>query len=287
MDLQPKVSVSVMTYNHAKFIRQALDSILMQETNFPFQAVVHDDASTDGTRDIVESYAKSHPDRIKAILQEENQMGKGRRILSILRPHLIGEYIASLDGDDFWTNRKKLQTQADFLDGNPGCAIIQTRCAYVDDTTGEKLHSFPLPYRSKPRHRLADLASDNFVQTSAAMVRASAVPNPMPAGFEKLPFGDYAQFSLAAREGWIGLIDEEMVVYRVHSSNFWYNNSQEERTRKTATVRAFIVDNLSPKDRGPWLEAMGYIRPTLLQRAFRRISKSASRNPLLSWIANR
>ena len=137
-----KLQVVVAAYNQASYISATLDSILAQETDHAFQLLVHDDASTDGTREIIEEYAARHPDKFKCILQEENQFQQGRRIAQIVWPHYEAEYIAYLDGDDYWTNPKKLQTQIEFMDRNPKCVISQTLAVFFDNKTGETLEHF-------------------------------------------------------------------------------------------------------------------------------------------------
>lgn len=112
------ISVDVITYNHKKYIRRCLESILSQRTDFDFEILVHDDASTDGTREIIEEYAKKYPDIIKPFFETENQYSRGvRRIgytYNITRAK--GKYIASCEGDDFWNDTNKLQYQFDFLE---------------------------------------------------------------------------------------------------------------------------------------------------------------------------
>ena len=103
-----KVCVGISTYNQSGFIRQALDSVLSQETSFHFEILVHDDCSTDGTREIVQEYVAAHPGKVRAILQDENQFSQGRRVIQILLAGMSGKYFALLDGDDFWTDSRKL-----------------------------------------------------------------------------------------------------------------------------------------------------------------------------------
>ncbi|WP_352402139.1 glycosyltransferase [Synergistes jonesii] len=111
-----KVSVTVLTYNHEKYIRQALDSILMQRTNFSYEALVGDDASHDGTPEILREYAEKYPQIIRLFLRGKN-LGASRNAYE-LTIRARGEYLAALDGDDFWTDPDKLQIQADFLDAH-------------------------------------------------------------------------------------------------------------------------------------------------------------------------
>jgi len=120
----PLVSVCTITYNHAPFIRQCMDGVLMQKTSFPIEHLIHDDASPDGTGDIVREYEARYPDIIKAIYQTENQFSKGTPMLSkYLFPKARGKYIALCDGDDYWTDPLKLQKQVDFLEAHPDYAM--------------------------------------------------------------------------------------------------------------------------------------------------------------------
>src|SRR4030067_128381 len=111
-----KVSVIVITYNHEEFICQSLDSILMQDVNFEYEIVIGEDCSTDKTRDILLDYQKNYPDKIRLILSEKNR-GLIANFVQTYKS-CSGEYIATIDGDDYWTSSQKLQKQVDFLDNN-------------------------------------------------------------------------------------------------------------------------------------------------------------------------
>lgn len=122
----PLVSICVVTYNHEKFIREALDSFLMQQTSFPVEIVIHDDASTDNTQQIIEEYHKQYPHILKPLLQTENQrsISGGGMNPRFNYPRSRGKYIALCEGDDYWTDPLKLQKQFEFLEDNPdfvGC----------------------------------------------------------------------------------------------------------------------------------------------------------------------
>ncbi len=119
---QPKVTVWCLTYNQKGFIRDALDGFVMQKTDFHFEVIVHDDASTDGTTDIVKEYATKYPEIIKLMVETENQWQKGglKRIVAIMNEkYRRGKYIAFCEGDDYWTDPEKLQRQVYFLDNHP------------------------------------------------------------------------------------------------------------------------------------------------------------------------
>lgn len=116
IDGEPLVSVCVITYNHGKYIRQCLDGILMQKVNFPYEILIHDDASPDDTADIIREYWAKYPTVIKPILQTENQYSQGRAASKFNFDRAKAKYIALCEGDDYWTDERKLQMQVDFLE---------------------------------------------------------------------------------------------------------------------------------------------------------------------------
>ncbi|MEO3416621.1 glycosyltransferase [Roseovarius sp. CAU 1744] len=235
-----KVQVVVTTFNHAKYLAQTFDSILAQETRHKFQILVHDDASTDGTRDIIQDYASRHPEVFNCILQEENQFQQGHRIAKLVWPHYTAQYVAYLDGDDFWTRTDKLQRQVDFMDAHPRCMISQTRSVFFDNETGEVLEHFPPEDKRRRRRYFEDLAPANFLLSSAVMHRRDALPE-LPPDFSEIGFGDYAKFALIARKGWIGYLDIEATRYRIHKKNMWYGKPYEERLKKTQDVQGYVA----------------------------------------------
>ena len=124
---RPLLSVCLITYNHAQYIRQAIESVLMQETSFVWELIIADDFSVDGTRGIVEEYGRKYPDFIRLIIQKEN-IGPDRNCSELLA-YPRSKYIAYLEGDDYWTDSKKLQKQVDFLEAYQdyaGCAHQST-----------------------------------------------------------------------------------------------------------------------------------------------------------------
>lgn len=130
------VSIKCLVYNHAPYLRECLDGFVMQKTNFKFEAIVHDDASTDESADIIKEYAEKYPDIIIPIYEEENQYSKRDGSLSrIIAPYLRGRYIAICEGDDFWTDPYKLQKQVDYLENHPECGLIYTDCHIYNQKT--------------------------------------------------------------------------------------------------------------------------------------------------------
>ena len=123
----PLVSINCITYNHCKYIRDALEGFLMQITNFPVEILIHDDASTDGTAEIIKEYEKQYPWLIKPVYQTENQYSKHNGTISKIQyGRARGKYLAFCEGDDYWTDHYKLQKQVDFLESNVWVDICPT-----------------------------------------------------------------------------------------------------------------------------------------------------------------
>lgn len=132
-DTQLMVSIKCLVYNHAPYLRQCLDGFVMQKTNFKFEAVVHDDCSTDGSQEIIKEYAAKYPDIIKPIYETENQYSKHDGSLRrIVDAHLNGKYIAFCEGDDYWTDPNKLQMQVDYMEAHPNCGLTYSNVFTVD-----------------------------------------------------------------------------------------------------------------------------------------------------------
>ena len=136
----PAVSVRCLAYNHEKYIEQCLDGFLMQETTVPFEVVIHDDASTDHTADIIRKYEKAFPHILKPIYETENQYSKQDGSLSrIMSKAIRGKYIAVCEGDDYWTDPQKLQLQYKAMEQHPECMIAYHRVEFIR-ADGEKLN---------------------------------------------------------------------------------------------------------------------------------------------------
>ncbi len=213
-----KVSALITAYNHEKYIAQALDGILMQEVDFDFEVVVGDDCSTDRTREIVLDYARRHPGVIRTVFPERNLGDGGKPMLVETVRACRGEYVAMMDGDDYWTAPYKLRRQAEFLDAHPECSLCHHDVRVVAEEGAEP------PDRSGSRPpafaTLEDLLHDNFVQSPTPMIRREAIAE-FPAWYYASPWGDYPLYVMAAEKGLLGYIDEPMAVYRVHPGGIW------------------------------------------------------------------
>lgn len=221
--MNPKLSICCITYNHAKFIRQALDGFMMQKTNFPFEIIIHDDASTDGTADIIREYEKKYPDIIRVTYQTENQWSKGIDVLkAFVYPKIQGQYVALCEGDDYWIDENKLQKQVDFLDTHPEFNVCfhPVKVIWEDNRASESIFPKPKFRFNKDILTLQDLLKHNFIQTNSVMYRwrlkdqENLVPNDI------LP-GDWFLHLLHAQTGKIGFLSDVMAVYRRHAGGIW------------------------------------------------------------------
>lgn len=227
------VSISCITYNHEKYIAEALDSFLMQKTNFKYEILIHDDASTDQTPYIIKEYERKYPDIIKPIYQKENKYSKGIRISATYNwPRAQGKYIASCEGDDYWTDPYKLQKQVDFMEEHPECVY----CCHATQSISE--NGKPLNNIIKPKKIKRYFSTDDIIyekngpicQTSSVMFVRSIIDN-LPEYFFDAPQGDYAFRIFCSTQGFIGYIDEVMSVYRRMSKGSW-NESLKKSTDK-------------------------------------------------------
>lgn len=208
-----KVSVSLISYNQERYIEQAILSVLTQRVTFDFELVIGDDCSIDRTREIIDRYAASD-DRIR-VLDRPRNLGMNRNFWSTLR-ECRGEYVALLEGDDYWIDSAKLQMQADYLDAHPGVALTHHRVLVLDQATGRMRHDPRLP-RIRRRHTLDDLLRrGNFLYTASAMFRNRDLGEPPP-WFLDLKIGDFVMHAMNAARGDVVYLPHTMSVYRVHS----------------------------------------------------------------------
>ena len=218
-----KVSVWMTAYNHEKYLAQCLDSVLMQKTDFDFDIILGEDCSTDKTREIALEYQKYHPDKIKLFLPEKNtgmmQMDVATHVLC------KGEYLALLNGDDYWTDENKLQIQADFLDANPDSVMCYHKALVENEDTGYTFETVYLENSDTlPVESL--LLGYNPVMTPTVMIRNIIS---LPEWYCSMPYGDMLIYLLLAQKGKIRYIDRMMSVYRIHPGGNWqgetvYNN---------------------------------------------------------------
>lgn len=213
------VSILCTAYNHEKYIRQCLDGFVMQKTNFKFEVIIHDDASTDNTANIIREYEEKYPEIIKSICQKENQYSQGKK--NILFPLAKGKYIAICEGDDFWTDDYKLQKQVDALENNTSCklCVCTVRNANEDGSMMETTHPSTV-FDSGVLHieDFLKLACKEYVfQTSSYLFLRSAYIEYIehtPKYKKVSPVGDWPILLYFSEIGDIYYIKDEMSCYR-------------------------------------------------------------------------
>lgn len=232
--IEPLVSVCTITYQHAPFIRQCLDSILMQETDFPWEFIIGEDGSTDGTREICIEYAERHPDRIRLFLRDRSlsQYQEGDRTIRFnghwTRRATRGKYIAICEGDDYWTDPKKLQKQVSFLESHPYHTMCFHNVVVIRDM-GEIDSWHAYGEEMKPDYGWEDLCTHNFVQTCSVMYRVCSFPRSSNASWMRLPMGDWAAWIQLAMNGPIAYLPDLMGTYRQHEGGVWTRLTERER----------------------------------------------------------
>ena len=246
----PKVSVVVMTYNHRRHIEQSLDSVLSQRAAFPFELLISEDCSTDGTREVVIEYQRRHPERIRLLLSERNLRSNAvvARGINAAR----GQYVAMLDGDDYWTRDDKLQRQADFLDAHPECTMCFHN-ARVEYEEGSRPPWNWVPADQPPFATLEDMWMGNFIPMCSAMYRNGVIGR-VPdwyAEFDMSPtlITDWQLHLLHAERGLIGYLDEVMGVYRQHAGGLYSRFSEQEKQALTLRFYRKMDDAMAGRHR--------------------------------------
>jgi len=215
----------MVTYNQQAYVVEALSSVLNQQTSFEFELVIGEDCSTDSTREVIETYIAGNPTRVRIVPRPRNV---GARInFTETIGACEGDYIAIVDGDDYWTSTQKLQRQVDFLEANPNCSMCfhAVEVVYED---GGKFARYP-PGR-QPLYTLTDLVRGNFITTCSLMVRRGLFSG-YPKWFSEtqLAPGDWVFAIMLAQHGDIGYIDEIMGAYRVHEGGMWSSMNPSQR----------------------------------------------------------
>ena len=226
-ETMPKVSAFVITYNQERYIRAALEGILAQETTFPFEVVIGDDASTDGTRNIIEEFAARYPDQVRLSCRENNPGDEGIENILLGLEMCRGEYIATIDGDDYWTDSGKLQRQADLLDAHPDYPMCFHNCR-LEYEEGDR-QSWDL---CQPLQRDSVTAEDLLEQKAAVQTSTIMMRRKLASELRDWPpelLNDWFVGLVASRSGPIGYIDRVMSVYRQHPSSYFSSLSRADQ----------------------------------------------------------
>ena len=238
-EMTVKVSVALIAYNHERFIDDALQSVLMQKTNFPFEIVIGEDCSTDRTREILVDYQKRYPDKIRLLLRDRNLGAAGNAIETCAAT--TGEYVTYLDGDDYWTSEDKLQTLADYLDGHPECSMCfhNVEKRYADGRPPEVALK-----TNKKFFEIKDLFWRNLIASCATMCRGEMLRS-FDWAYPAHMAGDRLRYIWQAQFGPIGYIDQVMGVYRLNDGGIYGHLDRIRRQQITIDTLQFANSSLN------------------------------------------
>lgn len=234
---EPLCTVCILTYQHGRFIKECLDSVLNQKTSFPLEIIIGEDASTDGTREVCVDYALRYPDIIRLFLHHRenvikfNKKASGRFNFLYSLANAKGKYISFCEGDDYWSYSYKLQNQVDFLEKNENYSIcfhnvqIDNNGEFVEDYIARRVSSITDIY---------DLAKGNYIHTTSVVFRKELL-NGYPEEFIKAPIGDYPLLMYLAQFGKIKKLEINAAVYRLHSNSMW--SSIEKSPRRGRIIK--------------------------------------------------
>jgi len=238
----PLVSICTLVYNHEPYLRECFDGFLMQKTNFAFEVLVHDDASTDGSADIIREYSEKYPHIFKPIYQKENQYSKGVKVSATFQfPRAKGKYIALCEGDDYWTDPLKLQKQVDFLESHPEYVM----CSHRFNIFNQDVNLMRDDY-------YGDLAVDVIYDISS-LINSDWYFQPLTVMFrlEHLCLDEYIKYRYSKdctlfyhllKKGKGYMIAEKMGVYRHHSGGVWVGASDSVKVADQIKNRIGILE---------------------------------------------
>jgi glycosyltransferase involved in cell wall biosynthesis len=249
------VSIVMLTYNQETFVEKALQSIYDQDCNLNLELIIHNDCSTDQTAKLIEQFLLKNSSRITVVYvePEANRFSTGMIFISDLLELCKGKYIAFLEGDDYWTDKNKLQKQFDLLEANPAFSI--------------SAHSFSKVYKDQPSEivraapgksgviSLQDFAKGNVIGTLTVMIRKDSIPS-IPQAYNLLKIGDYPIWGLVAGLEGILYIDTDMAGYRIHDSNYFALTSSHFQASAELESRVFIASNLTDERKLIWINSL-------------------------------
>ncbi len=241
---RPMVSVWMITYNHEKYIRACLDSVVMQKTNFRFEVVIGEDCSTDGTKAIVREFENRFPEIIKPIYQKTNQ-GAYANSLKFVVPQLSGKYITPLEGDDYWTDPLKLQKQVDAMEADLSLSMVLTDAQKSID--GKLVPFYPGKLPPEKFDLRQFLTDRHLVATCTVMLKRDAVEEAVRAlanSDGKIFHMDFFIWCIAGRQGQYRFLDIKTGVYRIHSSSILRSTSRNITLQRGKEMNHFLVDYL-------------------------------------------
>jgi len=221
-----------MTYNQDKYISDALNSFLLQKTDFEYEILIHDDASTDRTVEIIKEYEKKYPNIIKPIYQTENQYSKGETIPSAyVFPRVKGKYIALCEGDDYWTDEKKLKIQVEYMEKHTNCSL----CTHAAERVSRDKKGMGVIRSNKGDENYTTkdviLGGGSMFATNSMFFPTKLVQS-LPDFYKNAPIDDYPLTIFLSLFGSVYYIDKQMSAYRVMAENSWSSKMQASKSEQ-------------------------------------------------------
>lgn len=215
------VSIDCITYNHEDYIAEAIESFLCQKTDFEFEILIHDDASTDKTAEIIKRYETKYPKLIKPIYQTENQYSKGATLGLFNEERAKGKYIAVCEGDDYWTDPYKLQKQVDFMEAHPECSMC-VHAANRVSAISKKIVSSVRPAKESRVLSVEEIieGGGGFIATNSILYVKDKISD-YPAFYLNSPIGDYPLVIHGALQGSVYYMEDNMSAYRIGVMGSW------------------------------------------------------------------
>lgn len=261
-EVLPLVSISCITFNHVDYIRVAIEGFLMQQTTFPVEILIHDDASTDGTADIIKEYESLYPHIIKPIYQVENQYSKGIKIsITYNYPRARGKYIALCEGDDYWTDPMKLQKQIELLRSYPD-AIMSVAQSDVYEQKGSILE---FSHRTGGNEDGLSYSIKSYFHTSTFVISTEILGKAVNKYLKYGRFGDTAMFNVLLVYGPYIILPEPVSVYRVTGTGIWTSLNTLSKAKWEFSVAKKLSTLLPGRHRiNQMLKARGYSKTILM-----------------------
>lgn len=244
---EAEVTVICTVYNHVRYLRQCLDSLVAQETVFPYRIIVHDDASTDGSADIVAEYAERHPDKVIPVLQKDNLYSRGISRYPYLMPLIEGRYVAVCEGDDYWCDPRKLQTQYRYREDHPECSLCTHLTYLLDEEMGSIVGVLPRSGGMGQSYSTSDVivGGGGLFGTNSMFYKAEYYGR-RPDSFKRWGIGDWPLCIYLSTQGEVHCIGEALSVYRMNALGSWSARNKDADVRRRSDER--IVCGLDRAD---------------------------------------
>ena len=231
---RPLVSISCITFNHGRYLREALDGFIMQETDFPIEILVHDDASTDDTIDIIREYTEKYPDIMVPMYEEHNQYSQGiSNISGVFNfPRARGRYIAMCEGDDFWTDPHKLAKQAAYMEAHPECSLCCHAAGIVSEDRAFRTSDSIRPFERSGTIEAERIISKKENIATASLFFRTEYAKSLPKWYFDCSVGDIPLQLAMLMHGNVYYFDEIMSMYRMGREGSWGQSMENDKARE-------------------------------------------------------